>query len=748
MGSRYLFIVLYVWLEQLLARGDYRRQASEQASGLALEHVTGQASHVLHDGSDEQHDALMEQTMRRPVAVVGGAGVPVATLSAPAPSAPTAPTDVGARADAPPASLAASLAASQPSAWSRGLAALGGALCVLPLLLVGFILAMIWTHTPHVPYWDEWETVTLVQHATQGTLTWNDFWAFHNEHRIVLPRLLDLGLIQLTHWNRQIEMTFDLLLAVAECALLVVSAYRGLRAQVRSQAHARALTALAAAPMALAVFSLGQWENWLWSFQITFILTVLGVALCVWGLTWTRSQRDGTGGSGGPDSERIGWLAFGVAVIGAVVAALSSLGGLAVFVAFLPAVFVQGYRKTLLWLVVAVGIIVPYLRGFPHSTPFSLSLTTLKFVVAYLGAPAGTPSAKAAFAMGVLSLALAVANVGYFWLRERRITPLLPWIGLGGYAIGLALITSQGRLDLGLWSEIALTSRYQAFSALWWVAVVYLLLLNARGAVAHRKALAHARWQEMSSVDAHLKPWLPWLFRANVALLMLASVALLMTSLASIPEMEAFQETQLQTEGCVVNVDYADVPCLWRFYPAPNQLQPLVAYLRDQRDTIFAGDYQRLEQPTPSPAAHALVRYYDPSDGDYLVTTRYDLNAYGPYYDPTVLGYVYDQQQPGTHALYSCARADGQHFVSLKASCAGGTVSGTYVRTEGWLLTKPSTAAGSAAGASAETPLFDCRSASAADFVSSQATCESQTGAGTSAGTDIGSLGYALAAQP
>jgi dolichol-phosphate mannosyltransferase len=32
MGSRYLFIVLYVWLEQLLSRGDYRRPAATEAS--------------------------------------------------------------------------------------------------------------------------------------------------------------------------------------------------------------------------------------------------------------------------------------------------------------------------------------------------------------------------------------------------------------------------------------------------------------------------------------------------------------------------------------------------------------------------------------------------------------------------------------------------------------------------------------------------------------------------------------------
>ena len=30
MGSRYLFIVLYLWLEKCLTRGDYRRPAGEQ----------------------------------------------------------------------------------------------------------------------------------------------------------------------------------------------------------------------------------------------------------------------------------------------------------------------------------------------------------------------------------------------------------------------------------------------------------------------------------------------------------------------------------------------------------------------------------------------------------------------------------------------------------------------------------------------------------------------------------------------
>jgi len=41
MGGRYLFIVLYLWLEKHLARGDYHRQHSTEQHqvGLNIRHV-------------------------------------------------------------------------------------------------------------------------------------------------------------------------------------------------------------------------------------------------------------------------------------------------------------------------------------------------------------------------------------------------------------------------------------------------------------------------------------------------------------------------------------------------------------------------------------------------------------------------------------------------------------------------------------------------------------------------------------
>ncbi|HEX8728151.1 MAG TPA: hypothetical protein VF739_05995, partial [Ktedonobacterales bacterium] len=302
---------------------------------------------------------------------------------------------------------------------------------------------------------------------------------------------------------------------------------------------------------------------------------------------------------------------------------------------------------------------------------------------------------------------------------------------------------------------------YQVFSALWWVAVVYLLLLNIRlnirlnvgfNAALIRRAGSRARVRRAGRGgdsfehhhDHHLdhhpdrdhghaaSEWLariaPWMVGANAFLLIVATLGMALTSWRSVPTLEAFQSTQLQTEGCVVNVAYATVPCLWSFYPAPSQLPERVAYLRAQQDGIFAGNYQRLVQPAPTPSAHALVRYVDAANGDVWVTTRYDINFYWSYAATGVLGYLYDQQQPGAHPLYECVTAAGRHVVSLQAQCAGGTT----LRTEGWLLNQADASAG-------ERALYAC-AGSSAETVSTPTSC----GGGAKAVL----LGYALTHEP
>jgi hypothetical protein len=359
---------------------------------------------------------------------------------------------------------------------------------------------------------------------------------------------------------------------------------------------------------------------------------------------------------------------------------------------------------------VALGVIVPYMQGFPHTVPLNISLLTLKFCVTYLGAPVGIPSIKASFVAGAASLVLASANVLYYWLRERRIAPLLPWIGLGGYAIGLSLVTSLGRVNPSDGLSVALTSRYQVFAVLWWIAVIYVLLLNCKGAWS-QIARAASDPRMVSQVS-------PWIMGANSLLLVVMTLGLVWANWVNVPNMETFQYGRLQSEACVVNSDDASTQCLWQYYPSATLLQQRVVYLRAEHFGIFAGNYQSLVQPEPAPSMHPLVRYFDTGTGDHWITTSYDINFYGSYAVEQTLGYVYDQQQPGTHALYTCVTASGHHIASLSRVC----VSGTYQRTEGWLLDKP-------VAPSQDVALYNCAGASG-DFVSPVATCEGQTSEG------------------
>ncbi len=118
MGSRYLFIVLYVWLEQLLSRGDYRRQhntISAQSSAQAAEALT-------MDATLPRTAAAQSASSVSGVRSLSAAKVAVAVASVNTPTARPAPTH-----SAPPSQPTAPLCATRDAQSSRGpLAAAAG----------------------------------------------------------------------------------------------------------------------------------------------------------------------------------------------------------------------------------------------------------------------------------------------------------------------------------------------------------------------------------------------------------------------------------------------------------------------------------------------------------------------------------------------------------------------------------------------------------------------------------------------
>jgi len=65
----------------------------------------------------------------------------------------------------------------------------------------------------NVPFWDEWCMVSVYSGATRCSLAW--LWKPHNEHRIFLPRLIQVVLYAATHDLRSIMLANVLALTAA-----------------------------------------------------------------------------------------------------------------------------------------------------------------------------------------------------------------------------------------------------------------------------------------------------------------------------------------------------------------------------------------------------------------------------------------------------------------------------------------------------------------------------------------------------
>ena len=324
-----------------------------------------------------------------------------------------------------------------------------GAMLLVPSILVGVILWLIWTRTTYAPVADEWEMVTLLRLQQSGLLGLDDLLSFHNEHRILVGRVIALIVIDLTSWNRQIYMTLALV-AAGVSLLLLLLAYR------RSSGSAL-VTVLMIAPWSLLMFSLARWQNWIAPFTDK-IPTAFGVAICCWAFAVRPLGR---------------WWVI-LALAGALIASLSSFGGLIIWFAFLPAAIFAGRRVAIAWGAVAVVTIGLYMIGFPRSAgdvAFD-PVAMVGFVLAYLGAPVGGADLARAQIATLLSLVLLIGGGVTAWRLGygRRLDPVvvLIWSGLGAFAVGTGILAAMSRgATSGI--ELALESRYQAFALFWWV---------------------------------------------------------------------------------------------------------------------------------------------------------------------------------------------------------------------------------------------------------------------------------------
>jgi hypothetical protein len=449
--------------------------------------------------------------------------------------------------------------------------------------------------------WDAWETVDLYKRFLEGRLDIAALWEQHNEHRILVPRLFILADYVLASASGYLLISLSLLLQGMTVWLLA-------RAFARYGAAGRGEAVFFCCLAVALCFWLKQRENFIWSFQVQWLLNGFFASL---GAYWA-------GGIGAEGSSRAvrGRLA-GIALC-CFIATYSLANG--IFLAFIIGVTLwrSGLprRWLLAWAVFALLLAGSYLAGYhtpaQHSSPVdALDFRVPLYAFAYLGNPAvfaGIPLAPGLL-LGALGLGLfGVLSIGFLRRRESGFFERFAFTGTS-YVVATAVVTAAGRRDFDILTASA--SRYLTPVLLFWCLLLGWVL-------------------SLSRPRGRLRRWLP-----RVALL--AAVLYLLPMQFLLLQKMKQRHLEYDEAALALMAGVKDTAALRLLYPVDGPLWERGGYLRDHGLSIYRDPWARmlgaplaapLEARAPMRAILAEKRFIDmpPREG-FFVRGRLDLSS-------------------------------------------------------------------------------------------------------------------------
>ena len=330
-------------------------------------------------------------------------------------------------------------------------------------LPVAGYLVLLSCYSLNVIVGDQWNDISVINGSYAHFFDWSSMWALHGENRIFFPNIIVVLLAHTVHYNIQVEEYLSAVMLIGATALLI-------------WAHKRRSPStpwLYYCPVAILTFSIVQWQNTLWGFQMAWFLVLLSLAVAVVLL----------------DKVRLTWFVFFAAIGAGVVGSYSSLQGLLIWPAGLILLYHRrrAWHFFVAWIVASSAVIFGYFYHFnnpagryPYAM-FKYPLVTAKFYLLLIGDVIGLPinngpSPNLAVVMfGLLIVIVAVVMLLAYGLRrdENGGSP----VGLVLICVGLvfAVTVTQGRIIFGY--NAASLSRYTTFDLLVLVGL-YLTILE------------------------------------------------------------------------------------------------------------------------------------------------------------------------------------------------------------------------------------------------------------------------------
>ena len=292
----------------------------------------------------------------------------------------------------------------------------------------------------NVIYGDQLSDVNVIRASYGHLIPWEALWAQYQTNRLFFPNLIVVLLAHTTHFNIRLEILLSAAMLLAATALVIWTHKR----------RSPSTPWLYYCPVALLTFSLVQYEDSLFGYQMAWYLVLLALAVALAFL----------------DRKSLTWLTMIGAIAAAIVGSFSSFQGLLIW----PTGLVLLYHRRRSWPFVVVWIATGVTSAaiYFRNLNFSYGTSGRDYVVHHLwssvqfflfaigdvvgfGVRPGHGNSNV-LQFGVVIVLLAIASIVAFGLRRDQ---------HGGGPVGVALICfgllfaasiTEGRSQQGLWA--------------------------------------------------------------------------------------------------------------------------------------------------------------------------------------------------------------------------------------------------------------------------------------------------------
>jgi len=335
----------------------------------------------------------------------------------------------------------------------------------MSLIPIIFLFVLISKYMVDVPFWDQWCLVPLLDKFFSRNLKFFDLWKQHNEHRLVFPKIIMLLLARFSRWNIFYELMIILFLAIG---VFLIHIYLIKRTEIKL----KTFSGVCLAPfVSLMTFSLVQWENWLWGWQIQIFLNIFASLVCITILT----------------DNNINLYKFVIALFMMIIAALSFANGFILWPLGLIVIF-KLFKKnrniySIIWFLIGLICFILYIYNYqkPINHPsvfylFKKPVDYLLYILLYLGNPLVLFNQQYALVFGEIAIIIFIIIIPLIFISSRiEIKNVYSHLLIAFYSIFSGMVIGIGRAGFGY--QQALSSRYTSFSLLFWISIIEILYI-------------------------------------------------------------------------------------------------------------------------------------------------------------------------------------------------------------------------------------------------------------------------------